>query len=112
VTSSSSDVLPGPRNTLAGADGLYWYRGSLIAIQNGIGAPRVAMHKLARGDASVSKVTILEFRTPFTALPTTGAIRGSDFYFIANSQIGNLNGDRILDVTLLEPVRIAVLHLP
>jgi len=46
------------------------------------------------------------------ALPTTGAIRGSDFYFIANSQIDNLNGDKILDLTLLEPVRIGVIHLP
>jgi hypothetical protein len=112
ATSASSDVAPGPRNTLAGADGLYWYRGSLIAIQNGIGAPRVALHKLAADDTRVSKATIMEFRTPFTALPTTGAIRGSDFYFIANSQIDNLNGDKILDVTLLEPVRIAVIHLP
>jgi len=112
VTAKSSDVAPGPRNTLAGADGLYWYHGSLIAIQNGIGTPRVAAHKLAADDTRVSKVTIMEFRTPFTALPTTGAIRGSDFYFIANSQIDNLNGDKILDVTLLEPVRIGVIHLP
>jgi len=112
VSSTSSDVAPGPHNTLAGADGLYWYRSSLIAIQNGIGAPRIAAHKLARDEASVSKVTILEFRTPFMALPTTGAIRGSDFYFIANSQIDNLNGDKILDLTLLEPVRIGVIHLP
>ncbi|HEX9233108.1 MAG TPA: hypothetical protein VF863_01725 [Candidatus Acidoferrum sp.] len=45
-------------------------------------------------------------------MPTTGAIRGSDFYFISNSQIDNLNGDKILDPTRLEPVRIAVVHLP
>src|SRR6266446_4135698 len=29
---SSRDVDPGPRNTLAGADGLYWRNGSLIAV--------------------------------------------------------------------------------
>ena len=34
---SSRDVEPGPRNTLAGADGLYWRNASLIAVQNGIG---------------------------------------------------------------------------
>jgi hypothetical protein len=44
--------------------------------------------------------------------PTTGAIRGDDFYFIVNSQIDNLNGEHILDVTKLAPVRIAVVHLP
>src|SRR2546421_1639141 len=37
----SRDVDPGPRNTLAGADGLYWHKGNLIAVQNGIGSPRV-----------------------------------------------------------------------
>jgi len=112
ATAASTDVAPGPRNTLAGVDGLYWYRGSLITIQNGIGTPRVAAHKLAADGARVGKVTILEFRTALTVLPTTGAIRGSDFYFISNSQIDNLNGDKIMDVTRLEPVRIAVVHLP
>jgi hypothetical protein len=112
ASSSSVDVAPGPHNTLAGVDGLYWYRGSLVTIQNGIGTPRVAVHKLAEDGARVTKATILEFRTTLSVLPTTGAIRGSDFYFIANSQIDNLNGDKILDVTRLEPVRIAVVHLP
>jgi len=112
TASSSVDIAPGPHNTLAGADGLYWYRGSLVAIQNGIGTPRVAAHKLSADGTRVSKVAVLEFRTTLVALPTTGAIRGSDFYFIANSQIDNLNGDKILDTTRLEPVRIAVVHLP
>ena len=112
ASSASIDVAPGPHNTLAGVDGLYWYRGSLVAIQNGIGTPRVAVHKLAADGTRVTKATILEFRTTLSVLPTTGAIRGSDFYFIANSQIDNLNGDKILDVTRLEPVRIAVVHLP
>ena len=109
---SSVDVLPGVRNTLAGADGLYWYRGNLLAIQNGIGVPRVAMFKLSADGAGIVRTTVLEYRTRLTALPTTGAVRGSDFYFISNSLIDNLNGEKILDVTRLEPVRIAVVHLP
>jgi len=112
AASSSTDVAPGPHNTLAGVDGLYWHRGSLIAIQNGIGTPRVAAHRLTADGTRVNKVTVLEFRTTLSVLPTTGAIRGTDFYFIANSQIDNLNGDKILDPTRLEPVRIAVVHLP
>jgi len=112
ASSSSADVAPGPHNTLAGVDGLYWYRGSLVTLQNGIGTPRVAVHKLAEDGTRVTKATILEFRATLSVLPTTGAIRGSDFYFIANSQIDNLNGDKILDVTRLEPVRIAVVRLP
>jgi len=109
---SSRDVDPGPRNTLAGADGLYWHNGSLIAVQNGMGSPRVAAFKLSKDGNRVTQVTVLENRTQFTALPTTGAIRGNDFYFIANSQIDNLNGDKIMDVTKLAAVRIAVVRLP
>jgi hypothetical protein len=108
---SSRDLDPGPRNTMAGADGLYWHNGSLIAVQNGMGSPRVAAFKLSKDGNRVTKVTVLENRSQFTALPTTGAIRGNDFYFIANSQIDNLNGDKIMDVTKLAAVRIAVLRL-
>src|SRR6267143_892073 len=109
---SSRDVDPGPRNTTATADGLYWHNGSLIAVQNGMGSPRVAAFKLSKDGDRVTQVTVLENRTQFTALPTTGAIRGNDFYFIANSQIDNLNGDKIMDVTKLAAVRIAVVRLP
>jgi len=112
VSGESHDVDPGPRTTLAGADGLYWYKGALIAVQNGIGSPRVAMFKLSKDGASVTRATVLENRTQFTVLPTTGAIRGNDFYFIANSQIDNLNGEKVMDVTKLAAVRIAVLRLP
>ena len=103
---------PGPHSTLAGADGLYWYNGSLIAIQNGIGSPRIATFKLSADGTRVTRTTVLENRSSFTSLPTTGAIRGFDFYFISNSHIDNLNGGKILDVTQLEPVRIAMIHLP
>jgi hypothetical protein len=109
---SSRDVDPGLRRTIAGADGLYWHNGSLIAVQNGIGSPRVAAFKLSRDGNRVTQVTVLENRTQFTVLPTTGAIRGNDFYFIANSQIDNLNGDKIMDVTRLAAVRIAIVRLP
>jgi hypothetical protein len=108
----SRDVDPGPRSTLAGIDGLYWYNGALIGIQNGIGSPRVAAFRLSNDGLRVTHTTVLENRSNYTVLPTTGAIRGSDFYFIANSQIDNLSNDRVMDVTKLEVIRIGVLRLP
>lgn len=111
-SSTSQDVIPGPHTTLAGADGLYWHNGSLIAVQNGIGSPRIAAFKLSPDGLRVQQTTVLENRTSLTELPTTGAIRDSSFYFIANSQIDNINGDKILDGTRLAPVRIAVVRLP
>jgi hypothetical protein len=108
----SRDVDPGPRSTLAGVDGLYWYKGGLIGIQNGIGSPRVASFHLSSDGLRVTRTTVLENRSNFCILPTTGAIRGSDFFFIANSQIDNLNNDKVMDVTRLEVIRIGVLRLP
>ncbi len=109
---TSQDVDAGPRSSLAGADGLYWHNSSLIAVQNGIGSPRIAAFKLSKDGSRVTQTTVLENHTAFTVLPTTGAIRGNDFYFIANSQIDNLNGDKVMDVTKLAAVRIAVVRLP
>ncbi len=109
---ASRDMIPGPRCTLAGIDGLYWHKGSLIAIQNDIGSPRIAAFRLAKDGSRVTQTIVLENRTVFTVLPTTGAIRGNDFYFIANSQVDNLNGDHVMDVTKLEPIRIGVVRLP
>lgn len=109
---TSQDVRPGEHSTLAGIDGLYGYRGGLVAVQNGIGTPRIAAFRLSDDGSSVTHTEVLENRTPLTELPTTGAIRGPDFFFICNSQLDNLNGDNVLDITRLAPVRIAMVRLP
>jgi hypothetical protein len=97
---------------LAGIDGLYWHHGSLVAVQNDIGAPRVMQFRLSNDHKSVVAASVLESRTPFTILPTTGAIVGDKFYFMANTQIDNLKNDRVVDEAIIEPVRIGVLNLP
>jgi len=112
ASGESRDVDPGSKSTLAGIDGLYWHNGSLIGIQNGIGSPRIAAFHLSSDGLRVTRTTVLENRSKFSVLPTTGAIRGSDFYFIANSQIDNMNNDKVMDVTRLEVIRIGVLRLP
>lgn len=108
-TGASVDVDPGAHNTVAGIDGLYWHKGSLVAVQNGIGTPRVVEFQLAADGLHVVKTTV--FANSLTT-PTTGALRGDDFYFIANGQGDNLNGSHIMDVTRLQLVKIAVVHLP
>jgi len=112
VSNQSHDIDPGPRSTLAGIDGLYWHNGDLIGVQNGIGTPRIAAFHLSSDGLRVTRTTVLENRSNLCVLPTTGAIRGSDFYFIANSQTDNMNNDKVMDVTRLEVVRVGVLRLP
>jgi len=111
-TGSSHDILPA-KDTLSRIDGLYWHRGSLVAVQNGIGPARVVVYRLSADQNRVMQATVLEYRTPFTdETPTTGAIAGEDFYFICNSQVDNIQDGKILDPSKLSPVRIGVVRLP
>jgi hypothetical protein len=98
--------------SIAGFDGLYFYRNSLIGIQNGVGTPRVLQVKLSADGARVLGVRVLEYRSPLVEIPTTGAIYKDQFYFIANSQIDQLQGEKIRYRAKLKPVHIAVVPLP
>jgi len=112
LSNVSADVNPGPRNTLAGIDGLYWRNGALVAVQNAIGAPRVAMFRLSKDGLRVMQTVVLENRSALTITPTTGAIKDNDFYFIVNGQGDNMADDKVIDPGRLESVRIGVVHLP
>ena len=111
-TNESGDVLPGPRNTLSGIDGLYWHKGALVGVQYGTGEYRVMEWKLSPDGRKVAASEILEYRTPLTTDPTTGAILDDNFYYLANTGISNLNDDKITDPAKLQPVDIAVVRLP
>jgi hypothetical protein len=98
--------------SIAGFDGLYFHHNSLIGIQNGVGTPRVLQLKLSADGARVVGVNTLEYRSPLVEIPTTGAIYRDHFYFIANSQIDQLDGEKIRNPAKLKPVRIVVVPLP
>ncbi len=106
----SREVI-GQSATLSGADGLYWYRNILMAVQNSLGSARVAQFRLSPKGDQVTEVRTLEYRSPLVASPTTGAIDGRSFYFISNTQLENFKDDKILDPNKLEPIRISVLEL-
>ena len=105
-------LTPPKGASIAGFDGLYFYHQSLIGIQNGVGTPRVLQVKLSASGDRVEGVRTLEYRSPLVEIPTTGAIYGNRFYFIANSQIDKLQNGKIKDPAKLKPVHIAVVPLP
>ena len=105
------DVIVGRHYTLAGIDGLYWYRGGLIGVQYGAGAYRVMQWHLSADGLHVTFAEFLEYRTPLVKDPTTGAIVGANFYFISNTGISNLNDDKIVNPRQLEPIHISVVPL-
>lgn len=109
--STTQDVNPGKGTTLAGVDGLYWYRNSLIGVEYGAGSHRVMRWRLSPDGRRVIASEVLEYRTPLVSFPTTGAIAEGKFYYIANTGIGNLDHDKIIDPAKLEPIHIAVVNL-
>jgi hypothetical protein len=50
-------------------------------------------------------------RIDLVSFPTTGAIVRDEFYFLANTGIGNLEDGRIVDRAKLEPIHVAVAGL-
>ena len=110
-SNAEQEVHPGPKNTLAGIDGLYWYKGDLVGIQYGTGSFRVMQWRLSNDGRRVTESEVLERGTNFVKDPTTGAIFQGKFYFMANTGIDNLRDDQIVDESKLEPVKIAVVTL-
>jgi hypothetical protein len=73
--------------SLAGIDGLYFHRGSLIAIQNAFMVPRVIRLTLTKDMHAIAKSEVLERRHPLFDGVTTGVIAGREFFYMANMQI-------------------------
>jgi sugar lactone lactonase YvrE len=81
-----------PRDvTVHAIDGLSAAGGDLVAIQNGPGMERVVRLRLDSSGERVEGLTVLESRNPEFATPTTGAVAGNDYYYLANPQLDALD---------------------
>jgi len=83
----------------------------LVGIQNSLGSPRVAVVRLDANQAQTVGLTLLEYRTQFTHLPTTGAIVGDTFYYITNSQFDHYQDGKLLRTDELVPNTVAKVSL-
>jgi hypothetical protein len=81
-----------------GIDGLYPYRGRLIAIQNGVSPHRVAELALDPGAESIVGWVVLEQGSPSLGEPNHGVIVDDVF-----TMIGNSGWDRVGDDGTLSP---------
>jgi sugar lactone lactonase YvrE len=84
TTKAITQLKPDANVTLLGTDGLYFYDGRLIAIQNGLMPNRVAAFTIS-GDR-VTNTTVLEANHADFLEPTLGYIHGDDLVYVANSQ--------------------------
>ncbi len=101
-------TLTHPRGaSLHGLDGMYFHQGSLVGVQNGVGAGRIVRFMLSETGEHVVRTEVLEAQHPSFQIPTTGVLVGEELYFIANSQLRSLGADgKYLPVEQLQPVSI------
>ncbi len=82
IESGTLHYLEAPENMpLYGIDGLYWYEGDLVGIQNGIQPWRLLRMKLNEDVTAVTQVRVIEFANA-ALTPTTGAIEGDRIHYV------------------------------
>jgi hypothetical protein len=74
--------------TLLGIDGLYYYKGSLIGVQNGVNPQRLVKLTLSKDLTRIDQFQTIEANNPDFDEPTLGVVVKDRFYFVANSQWG------------------------
>jgi sugar lactone lactonase YvrE len=107
TASRKSRPLGHPKDLCLGTiDGLYFYRDSLIAIQNGIMNPRVARFYLDSHRRTITGFDVLERRNPLFDSITTGVIAGDDFFYIANTQLDQIRDGKVAADAVFKPIAI------
>jgi sugar lactone lactonase YvrE len=74
--------------SLKGIDGIYFYKNSLITIQNGVIPLRSTRYYLTSDLDRITRSEIIDRNHPAFGEPTLGVLDGDTFYYIANSQWG------------------------
>lgn len=90
--------------SLYGIDGLYWYEGQLIAIQNGVQPNRIVRLNLSEDGLAVSDHEVLAMNLPQFDEPTLGVVHGDNFYFVANSHWNRFTNENELPANLSGPI--------
>lgn len=85
-TGDVSRLSDAPASTSLGCDGLAWYRGSLIAVQNGVAPPRIMRFHLSVDRRAIERAEVLDRNSEIADEPTIGTIVGDRFVYVANSQ--------------------------
>lgn len=83
-----TQVAAAPNVALVGIDGLYFHKGSLLAIQNGTRPHRVVRISLSKDWQRAERLEVMEANNPIFDEPTLGVIVKDDFYYVADSQWG------------------------
>lgn len=94
-------------DSLKGIDGMTFYQGSLVTLQNGISPFRAMRFTLNATMDTITGATIIDQAHPAMNEPTIGIIEKSVFYYVANSQWGGYDEKhQIKDASKLQEIVI------
>lgn len=97
----------GPSLYIPGHDGMYYYKGSLIGLQNMLKPNRVVRMTLDHKEENVTGLQLLDSYNPDVEQSTTGVIAGDYFYFMANIDLDAFDKEgKLPPPDKLEPVRV------
>jgi hypothetical protein len=96
--------------TLLGIDGLYYHKGTLIGVQNGVTPQRIVRVSLSKDLRCVERLEVIEANNPIFLEPTLGVLVKDMFYFIANSQwpLVDESGNLAAEDKLQDPVVLKI----
>ncbi len=75
-----------PRSTSLGLDGIVWYKGSIIGVQNGVAPARIVRLHLDATGRSIVRSDVIDRNIALADEPTIGTLVGNEFVYVANSQ--------------------------
>jgi DNA-binding beta-propeller fold protein YncE len=109
-------IIKLPENGKAGADGLYYYNHSLVAVLPEPGNSQIIAYQLDAELKNISASKVLLKHDKLLSQPSTGVVVGGRLYFVATSNLKlfarlyNQNNGKV-DLKDLPPVRIGVIEL-
>lgn len=86
ATRSVTRLEDAPGSTSLGCDGIVWYRGSIIVVQNGVAPARIMRFVLDLGGNRIVRADVLDRNAAIADEPTIGTLAGDRFVYVANSQ--------------------------
>jgi hypothetical protein len=100
INTNHVELLQKPEGSLssAGLDGIEYYKGSIIAVQNGYNKNsdmKLVRYFLSKDHDKIEKIVVLDTGNKYFDVPTTLTIVNDEVFVIANSQLDNLDQEKM-----------------
>jgi hypothetical protein len=87
---------------IAGSDGLYLYKNSLIGIQNVFFPLSVVRYYMDEQRTKIIRGEVISAAHPLFVVPTTGGLDGDKFYMMSNNNIGKESEEKLDKIKLVK----------